>query len=174
MDSMIQNKKSNNNENNINIFFDAEGTLYVTRKGFTYSDFWKEPDLNRAKKMFKLDKNVLKVLRYLRERKVPMYIVSKHNKKLLIALLSHFGIQEFFEEILINGDKGQKIKALANQRNIPINSCIMVGDCYELDIKPTVREGIRSLLINREYNKMSNVPRVKNFEDLLINWIVRK
>jgi FMN phosphatase YigB (HAD superfamily) len=154
-------------EEELTIFLDAEGTLYVPKNKGSYKEFWKAPSLKRALEMFRLDDDVLTLLKKLRKKKVPVYVCSMHKEAILLGMLEEFGIKHFFKEILINGDKGRRIKEVARRARIPLGSCIMVGDRYDLDIEPTMREGIRSYLIDRWYNRDFKVPRIGSLLDIL-------
>jgi FMN phosphatase YigB (HAD superfamily) len=137
------------------IFFDAEGTLYVTKKGRHYSEFWEgERTIENAKRIFELDKTMHKLLEMLKTKKIPMYLVSKHDhEQLLLELLEHFDVKDYFQEILLNGDKGQRIRELANRKNIPLNHCYMLGDQYNLDIEPVQKVGAKAFLVERKHNR---------------------
>ena len=162
-----ENKKENHPK--FFIFFDAEGTLYIPKTGHSYSDFWdKGPhSLERAKNIFKLDRKAKAVLRELRKLGIPMYIMSIHDETILPGLLNHFKIKHFFEDILINGDKGARISTYTINHQIPTNRCIMVGDRPEIDIIPVKMEGISTILIDREYNKDFITSRINNLDDLI-------
>lgn len=153
---------------NIYLFLDAEGTLFLPKKGLSYLDFWDgERTLDKAKEVFELDPSTIKVLEELKRMGITMYIVSKHEEAVLPSLLEHFGIRKFFKEVLINGDKGLRIKKQAAADGIPLERCLMVGDMYSLDIAPCLREGIKCYLLDRKYNRKENAPRLKSLYELL-------
>jgi FMN phosphatase YigB (HAD superfamily) len=152
----------------LHIFFDAEGTLYVPRKAHDYSEFWSgHQTINNAKKIFKLDKDALKLLTRLKNEKIPMYVVSQHKKELLIELLEYFGIKDFFTDVLVTSEKGKRIEQLAKSKQIPLDKCLMIGDRYDLDIAPVLEVGGAALLIDREYNQYTPAPRIKNYDEVL-------
>jgi len=151
----------------LNVFFDAEGTLFNPKPGFTIEDFWSNPSLERAKRIFELDSHTREVLEYLKANNIPAYIVSLHEESILPGLLEFLGIKDYFIRILINGDKGRRIRELADQEGIPIESCVMVGDRYELDIQPTAREGIRGFLLDRPYNQGPDAHRIRTLDEIL-------
>ena len=150
------------------LFLDAEGTLFLPKEGLSYLDFWAgEHTLERAKDVFELDPATVEVLEKLRKMGITMYVVSKHEEAILPSLLEHFGIRKFFKDVLINGDKGQRIREQAAADGIPLDRCLMVGDMYSLDIAPCLREGIKCYLLDRKYNRKENAPRLKSLRELL-------
>jgi FMN phosphatase YigB (HAD superfamily) len=154
--------RKNNTNKQPHIFFDAEGTIYVTKKNHHYKDFWEgKRTIKEAKRIFKLDKNMQKIMEQLSSWNIPMYLVSKHDHEdLLLDLLEYFDVKKYFQEILVNGDKGERIKDLAVQQKIPLSQCIMLGDRYELDIEPVLKAGAMAFLVQREYNSHYTGPNV--------------
>ena len=152
----------------MNIFFDAEGTLYVPKKGFTCSDFWKgEKTLERALEIFELDGGVKEMLEKFKDLK--MYVLSIHIKELLEKILSHFGIIEYFEDVLVielGESKAERMKEYSNQNNILLQDCMMIGDTYIFDIKPMKDIGVKALLVNRSYNTEYDTQRIMNITDI--------
>jgi len=155
--------------NESHVFFDAEGTLYVPKDGHSYADFWDgEHTLERAKKIFKLDNGVVVLLERLKKAGIPSYIVSKHREELLIELLEHFGILNYFDEVLVNGDKGDRIKEIAKSKKITLNNCTMLGDNYYHDVLPALRIGANAFIVDRDYNREARGPRIINLMDFKI------
>lgn len=150
------------------IFFDAEGTLYVPKSGYTYSDFWMgEQSIERAIEIFQLDIGIKEMLKNLKEDHKHLHVVSKHKEDLLPGLLDSFGILDLFETIIINGNKGERIKEFIDKNDIAKDDCAMFGDTFDIDIKPVEKQGIRSYLVDRDYNReLKNVMRV-NLTDFL-------
>lgn len=141
------------------VFFDAEGTLYVSRKGKCLEDFWShgELTLERAIDYFELNEGVKKTLEELLKKRMVIAVVSVHKDHLLPNLLEHFGISDFFEEIMINGDKGRLMSTFLWERGIRKEDALMVGDTYEIDIEPAIREGIRSLQMGEDIESIPEV-----------------
>lgn len=141
------------------VFFDAEGTLYVPRKGKRLEDFWNcgEHSLERAIDYFELNDGVKRTLEELTGRGTLMAVVSVHKDHLLPRLLEHLDIADYFEEIMINGDKGRLMSTFLWQRGIQKESALMVGDTYGIDIEPAKREGIRSLQMGEDIQSIPEV-----------------
>lgn len=155
------------------IFFDAEGTLYVTNEGKDYNDFWNgEHTLERALEFFHLDEGMIEFLTYLKRSGYVLYVVSKHIDELLLGLLEYFGITDFFNEIMINGDKGQRINDYISRRNISPEECVMFGDHFDLDIDPVIRVGVDAILVSREYNRNVDAFRVDRIHDYFIRNVI--
>ncbi len=131
------------------VFLDAEGTLYVTKEERTYSDFWDkgEHSLERAIEHFRINDGVVETLQRLKDMEIEMVVVSKHNPELLPSLLEHLGISDYFTEIMINGNKGDKMMRFLKKRNIPKDEAVIVGDTHEIDIKPAQEVGIKGYLL---------------------------
>lgn len=146
------------------VFFDAEGTLYRTKEGKEYSDFWEggEHTLERAVNTFELNDGVAETLSELNDKNIQLAVVSVHKDHILPHLLAHLGISDFFGRIMINGDKGDLMSAFLIDRGISKKEALMVGDTYEIDIKPAKREGIRSLELGRE---IKTIPELLNHID---------
>jgi len=142
------------------VFFDAEGTLYVTKEERTYSDFWDkgEHSLERAIEHFRLNDGVVETLQRLKDMEVEMVVVSKHNPELLPSLLEHLGISNYFTEIIINGDKGDMMMSFLKERSIPKDEAVIVGDTHEIDIKPAQKVGIKGYLLGgKELGNVANL-----------------
>jgi putative hydrolase of the HAD superfamily len=131
------------------VFFDAEGTLYVPKKGRSFDDFWEggEHTLERAAEHFRLNDGVTETLRVLAEKDYLIVVVSKHKEDLLPDLLERLGIMDFFADVIINGDKGDIMVNFLRKRDIPKDQAVIVGDIYEIDIKPAERVGIKGYLL---------------------------
>lgn len=133
------------------VFFDAEGTLYVPRKGKSYSSFWEdgEHSLERAVEHFKLNDGVLETLERMKKMGFTMVVVSTHKPELLPSLLEHFGVKEYFSDIIINGDKGTRMIEFLKEKGIPKNFAVAVGNNRTIDIEPAERVGIKGYLLAR-------------------------
>jgi len=149
------------------LFLDAEGTLYLPRKGYTARDFWKgEHTIERATEMFEIPDNVISTLAEMRKSGVVMHVVSLHLEGLLAKLLDSLGIGHFFHDLIINGDKGKRIEAYASEHGISRNDCLMVGDRYDLDIAPVHARGIRAILLDREGSNRHPIPPIQSVDEL--------
>ena len=155
------------------LFFDAEGTLYITRNDrMKFKDFWDgDHTIERAREMFTLDSGVKELLEYLSKENIPMYIVSKYHKDLLPELLEHLEIRSYFTEVLINGDKGERIEEYLVKNNIDRRKCLMLGDMYDLDIEPVRDRGIFAILVDRYYNRNHEGPRMGDFNEFYENFL---
>lgn len=150
------------------LFFDAEGTLYVTKSGEPFQKFWLgEPSLERALSMFKLDLDVYSTLEKFYKAQVPMFVVSKHKEELLPLLLDGLGIKKFFQKVLINGDKGKRIREFAEKHDFPLDKCYMIGDNLELDIISARREGVNGIFLDSKNNHTLKGPRIQKISELL-------
>lgn len=143
------------------VFFDAEGTLYVPKKGKTFDDFWEggEHTLERALENFELNDGVIETLNELLTKGHKLVVISLHREDLLPDLLVQLGIREYFANVLVNGDKGEKMVEYLNKRGMPKEDALIVGDKYHIDIEPAQRVGIRGLLL---YG-----PELREFRDVL-------
>jgi len=74
-------------------------------------------------------------------------VVSVHKEDLLPGLLVQLGIREYFADVLVNGDKGDVMMKYLNDKNIPKENAMIVGDKYDIDIEPAEKVGIRGLLL---------------------------
>jgi FMN phosphatase YigB (HAD superfamily) len=143
------------------VFLDAEGTLYIPKKGRTFDDFWEggEHTLERAMENFELNDGVKETLNELLKMGHELVVVSLHKEELLEDLLIQLGIRKFFAEVLVNGDKGVEMSKYLEEMNIPKENALIVGDKYDIDIEPAKRVGIRGLLLNG--------PELANFHDVI-------
>lgn len=148
------------------VFLDAEGTLYVPRKGRSSWEFWADPSPEHAKGFFKLDEGVLEALGEVRGRVDSLCIASKNTRPILDALLGEFGIRHLFDDILLNGDKGRQIAEYLTVRGYGRDDAVMVGDTPVLDIFPLRREGIEAILVDRPYNRRVDAERIKGVREL--------
>jgi FMN phosphatase YigB (HAD superfamily) len=131
------------------VFFDAEGTLYVPKKGRSFDDFWEggEHTLERALENFELNDGVIETLKELLKKRTKLVVVSVHKEDLLPGLLEDLGVREYFADVLVNGDKGDVMMKYLNDNNIPKENAMIVGDKYDIDIEPARRVGIKGLLL---------------------------
>jgi FMN phosphatase YigB (HAD superfamily) len=131
------------------VFFDAEGTLYVPKKGRTFDDFWEGGDhtLERALENFELNQGVEETLGELMKKGHELVVVSVHKPDLLPDLLKGLGIRRCFTDILVNGDKGELMEEYLDEKDVPKDLASIVGDIYDMDIAPAEKVGIRGLLL---------------------------
>lgn len=148
------------------LFIDAEGTLYVPRNGRSRWEFWSAPSPEWAVDFFELDHGVVEALRKLREISETICLVSRNTKPILTALLEKFGIRDYFDAILINGDKGKRIEEYLEQHGLDKAHALMVGDMPVLDIFPLRRVGIDAILIDRDYNQGVKAERIAGLREL--------
>ncbi len=148
------------------IFLDAEGTIYVPRAGRSRWEFWANPSPEAAVDFFELDSGVKEALGTLRERADTMCIVSWNTKPILDAMLDKHGLRGFFDDVLLNGDKGRRIKSYLRKHGLRPEDSVMVGDTPVLDLYPVRREGIDAVLVDRDYNKFARAERIKGVGDL--------
>jgi predicted HAD superfamily phosphohydrolase YqeG len=148
------------------IFLDAEGTLYVPRGGRTTWEFWANPSPERAKDFFVLDEGVSGALKTLRGKVESMCIVSKNSKPILDVLLADFGIRQYFDDVIVNGNKGEQIVEFLNKRGHDRRDAVMVGDTPTLDLYPVRKAGVEAILVDRPYNRMADAERIKGVREL--------
>lgn len=148
------------------VFLDAEGTIYVPHRGTSTWEFWADPSPENAKDFFKLDEGVAEALDTLRGRVESLCVVSKNSKPVLDALLADFGIREYFDDVILNGDKGREISRYLSERGYDRREAVMVGDTPALDLYPVRRAGIEAILVDRPYNRGEDAERIKGVRDL--------
>jgi len=148
------------------VFLDAEGTIYVPHRGRSTWDFWARPSPELAKDFFRLDEGVAEALRTLRGEVDSLCVVSRNSKPVLDALLDDFGIREFFDEVILNGDKGREISKYLSDRGYDHSEAVMVGDTPALDLYPVRRAGIEAILVDRPYNRGADAERIKGVREL--------
>lgn len=148
------------------VFLDAEGTLYVPRKGRSSWEFWDDPSPQKAKDFFTLDEGVVDALRSIRGRVDGLCIASKNTRPILEALLAEFGIRHYFDKVLLSGDKGRQIAAFLDARGHDRSSAVMIGDTPVLDLFPVRKEGIEAILVDRPYNRWADAERIKGLREL--------
>lgn len=149
------------------VFLDAEGTIYVPRKGHTQYEFWAgEHTPEEALGFFELDAGAAQAIRELRREAETLCVVSLNPKPVLDALLQKFGIRDVFDEIMINGDKGHLIKNYLRMHNLRADQAIMVGDMPRIDLYPVKRVGVESILVDRYYNQGVAAERIPGLSEL--------
>ena len=149
-----------------NIFLDVEGTLYVLKNGYDYTVFWDgQPTLERALDLYMPDAGVIKTLKELKQQGFRLVVVSMHREELLPELMKRLGLLEFFTDVLINGNKGERIREYIRKYRLDINECVMIGDRPELDIEPVREMGVDAVLIDRPYNEGYDAPRIATMKD---------
>ena len=148
------------------IFLDAEGTLYVPRRGRSRWVFWENPSAEAAVDFFELDKGVRQALEQLKGEAETICLVSRNSELILNALLDKFEIRDYFDEIMVNGHKGKKIEEYLSRNGFRKDESIMVGDMPSLDIIPVKDHGIEAILVDRPYNRSVNNERITGVRDL--------
>ncbi len=148
------------------VFLDAEGTIYVPHRGKSTWEFWADPSPEHAKDFFRLDEGVAEALASVRARVDSLCVVSKNSKAVLDALLDDFGIRDYFDEVILNGDKGKKISRYLSERGYDHNEAVMVGDTPALDLYPVRKAGIEAILVDRPYNRGEDAERIRGVRDL--------
>ncbi len=148
------------------VFLDAEGTLYVPKGRRLIWEFWANPSPEAAVEFFELDEGVLETLLTLRKQVDTICLVSRNNRPILSAILRKYGLEDFFDEIILNGDKGKKISRYLWKHGMSKSESIMVGDMPELDLFPVLRAGIAAVLVDRWYNRSVGAERIKGLKDL--------
>jgi len=148
------------------IFLDAEGTLYVPKHGRSRWEFWANPSPEGAEDFFELDSGVEDALRLLRRKAHTLGLVSWNSEPVLRALLRKFNLHDFFDCILINGDKGKRVESYLRRNGLSKDEAIMVGDMPNLDLYPLRRAGIDAILIDRDYNWYVKAEKIKGIHEL--------
>jgi FMN phosphatase YigB (HAD superfamily) len=148
------------------VFLDAEGTLYVPRNGKSRWEFWADPSPEAALEFFELDAGVFEALVKLRERVDSVCIVSMNREEILDALLDKFGIRDFFDAILLNGDKGKRIAEYLDAHGFDRSEAVMVGDMPVLDLYPVRAVGVEAILVDRHYNRKAKAERIPGVSEL--------
>jgi len=80
-----------------------------------------------------------------------------------LNLLEFFDIRTYSYDIGIRKPDMHIFKIVAEKLNSDISNCAMVGDNYELDIKPTIDLGMKSIWFNKNVNNT-----ITGHEDLII------
>lgn len=148
------------------VFLDAEGTLYVPRRGMSRWDFWENPSAEAAVDFFELDKGARAALVQLRNDVDTICMVSRNSEIILNALLDKFEIRDYFDEVMVNGNKGKKIEEYLEKNGFRKDEAIMVGDMPSLDIVPVREVGVEAILVDRKYNRSVNTERITGIRDL--------
>lgn len=148
------------------MFLDAEGTLYIPHGGRSTWEFWADPSAERAREFFELDEGVSEALVSIRERIDTLCIASRNSRPILDSLLEDFGIRDFFDEVLINGNKGKQIARYLDQYGLDRSEAVMVGDTPVLDLYPVRRAGMEAILVDRPYNRWADAERIKGVSEL--------
>lgn len=148
------------------VFLDAEGTLYLPKNGKTRHEFWAAPSPARALEFFELEQGVKESLEELRALVDTICLVSRNLPEIIDALLERFGIRHYFDEILLNGDKGTMIADFLDTNDYRLDEAVMVGDMPALDFYPVRRAGIEAVLVDRDYNRWADAPRIAGVREL--------
>lgn len=148
------------------VFLDAEGTLYVPRHGRSRWEFWTDPSPELALDFFELDEGVLEALERIRDMSDTLCLASRNSPEILDALLDKFGIRHYFDDILLNGNKGKNISRYLSKHGLSRDEAVMVGDMPRLDVFPVKEHGIEAILVDRVYNKYADAERITGLKDL--------
>jgi FMN phosphatase YigB (HAD superfamily) len=148
------------------LFLDAEGTLYVPKGKRLLWEFWAKPSPEAAVKFFELDKGVAETLKRLRDQVETICLVSRNSWPILSAILQAYGIEDCFDAIMLNGDKGKKIEQYLTKHGFSKAESVMVGDMPDLDLFPVLRVGVVSVLVDRWYNRMVRAERISGVAEL--------
>ncbi len=148
------------------VFLDAEGTIYVPKRGKSQYEFWSNPSPEAALDFFELDKGAAEAIRGLRRECETVCLVSLNPKPVLMALLQKFGLADAFDDIMLNGTKGQLIMDYLRKHNFRRDEAVMVGDMPRIDLFPVKVFGIESLLVDRYYNKWARAERIRGISEL--------
>jgi FMN phosphatase YigB (HAD superfamily) len=149
------------------VFFDAEGTLWIPRRGRDLTEFWADPTPANARRVFRVTPGIRTLLARLQRAGLRLVVLSRHNEEILPRLLEIFRLARHFEDVLVNGDKGERAAHWLRTHGVPRRAAIMIGDRDDLDIRPLARVGIRAFLLDRPYNRASPAPRLSDPRDLL-------
>lgn len=148
------------------VFLDAEGTLYVPKHGRSRWEFWADPSPELALEFFELDEGVMEALVALRGQVDTLCLASRNTRAILTALLDKFGLRGYFDDILLNGDKGKNIVRYLSKHGLSRDEAVMVGDMPRLDIYPVRDRGIEAILVDRVYNRDADAERISGVKDL--------
>jgi phosphoglycolate phosphatase-like HAD superfamily hydrolase len=148
------------------IFLDAEGTLYVPKHGRSRWEFWANPSPESAEEFFELDAGVEDALKLLRKKAQTLGLVSWNSYPVLKALLRKFKLNDYFDCILVNGDKGERIEKYLERNGLRKDEAIMIGDMPNLDLYPVRKAGIDAILVDRDYNWYVKAERIKGVNEL--------
>jgi|GEM_PF-1467040 len=149
------------------VFLDAEGTIYVPRKGHTQYEFWAgDATPEKALEIFELDAGAAEAIRELRKHAETLCVVSLNPAPVLEALLQQFGIRDAFDEVMLNGNKGHLIRDFLRKHNFRTDQAIMVGDMPKIDLWPVRKAGIECVLVDRYYNQGVSAERIRGISEL--------
>jgi len=149
------------------VCLDAEGTIYVPRKGHTQYEFWAgNHSPEEALGFFELDAGVAEAIREIRKEAETLCLVSFNPKPVLDALLQKFGIKDVFDEVMINHDKGLLIRDYLMKHGLRADHALMVGDMPRIDLYPVKRVGIDAILVDRYYNQGVTAERIRGLSEL--------
>jgi len=148
------------------VFLDAEGTLYVPKKGKMAWEFWTNPSPEAAVDFFELDIGAREALETLRRQVDTLCVVSRNPEDVLFALFDRFGIRNYFDAIMLNGDKGDHILEFLAKNGLSRRNALMVGDLPRLDLYPARRAGVEAILVDRFYNQGVDAERIKGIREL--------
>lgn len=148
------------------VFLDAEGTLYIPKGKRLLWEFWANPSPEAALDFFELDRGVAEALKELRGRVDTLCLVSRNTWPILSAILRKYGIEDCFDAVLLNGDKGKEIGRYLARQGLRKEDSVMVGDMPDLDLFPVLRAGIESILVDRWYNRSVRAERITGIGEL--------
>ena len=120
--------------------------------GMEFLDYW----LPLLGKMSYASDEVIDTLDYL-SKKYELVVLTNWFTDCQIDRMKHANIYKYFKEVY-GGEETKKpnkeafIKALGDKK---IEECIMIGDNYNMDIKPAIDLGIRAIMVGK--NKEENI-----------------
>lgn len=141
------------------VFFDADGTLW---------NFNNENTTLRSLKDASLDKEVLSLLKILKENKVKCVVVSyqpyrnnNYSKNKLRKWLDHFKINDYFSQVYIadkvSYTKDKIIRNILGEEKITRKEALFIGDRYKWDYQPAKKAGIKAFLLDKPENSKYKV-----------------
>jgi FMN phosphatase YigB (HAD superfamily) len=130
-------------------------------------EFWQHPTRERAREIFQTAPGAHELLQTLRDQGVKRVVLSRHDERILPGLMEEFHLSRLFDDVLINGDKGERAMQWLKENGLSTADAVMIGDREDLDILPMQRVGIHAVLIDRPYNQQIAAPRVKSLQGLM-------
>ena len=178
------------------IFFDGDGTLWYPKKTkYKEHPVWlyRDPITKKTITSFEAEKavkhqmlipTVLSTLKKLKKLNIILVVLSTNPyppKEADISIkgrVKHFQLGDLFDEVHAtreyHGSKGEFMLRILQERGIPKNKALMVGDSYKWDIKSALNVGIAGVLIETKYEKHPATKRIKrkiNKMSELLNYI---
>lgn len=130
-------------------------------------EFWDRPTREHARLVFRPAPGIHAALARLVAAGCRLVVLSRHDALLLPTLLEEFKVAVYFEDVLVNGDKGERAARWLAQKGLPPEEALMVGDREDLDIEPLRRVRIPVRLVDRPYNRHVEAPRLYDWGELV-------